>query len=215
MSWKWKVLSHVRLFVTPTGVGSLSLLQGIFPTQGLNPGLPHCRWILYLLSHQGSPRILEWVAYPFSSGSFRPRNWTGVSCIAGGFFTNELWGKPYTHTYIYMWNWITLLYTWNLIQYCKLPFVQSLSHVWLFATPWTTALQASLSFTISWSLLKRMPTESLMPSNHLILCRPFFSCPQSFPASGSFPVSPLLHLHYICIQSNPFLNNGKISERVL
>ena len=53
----------------------------------LNPGLPHCRWILYHLSFQGSPRILEWVAYPFSSGSFRPRNRTGVSCIAGGFFT--------------------------------------------------------------------------------------------------------------------------------
>ena len=71
-----------------TGVGSLSLLQGIVPTQGSNPGLPHCRWILYQLSQQGSPRILEWVAYPFSSGSSQPRNWTGVSCIAGGFFTN-------------------------------------------------------------------------------------------------------------------------------
>ena len=71
-----------------TGVGSLSLLQGIFPTQGWNPGLPHCRWVLYQLSHQGSPRILEWVAYPFSRGSSRPRNWTGVSCIAGGFFAN-------------------------------------------------------------------------------------------------------------------------------
>ena len=52
-----------------TGVSSLSLLQGVFPTQGLNPGLPHCRWILYHRSHQGSPRILEWVAYPFSSSS--------------------------------------------------------------------------------------------------------------------------------------------------
>ena len=71
-----------------TGVGSLSLLQGIFPTQGSNPGLSHCRWILYQLSHKGSPRILEWVAYPFSRGSFWPRNWTGVSCIACGFFTN-------------------------------------------------------------------------------------------------------------------------------
>ena len=67
-----------------TGVGSHALLQGIFPTQGLNPGLPHCRQILYQLSHQGSPRLLEWVAYPFSSGSSWPRNWTGVSCIAGG-----------------------------------------------------------------------------------------------------------------------------------
>ena len=70
-----------------TGVGSLSLLQGIFPDQGSNPGLPHCR-ILYQLSHKGSPRILEWVAYPFSSESSQFRNQTGVSCIAGRFFTN-------------------------------------------------------------------------------------------------------------------------------
>ena len=69
-----------------TGVGSHSLLQGIFPTQGFNPGLSHCRRILYQLSRKGSPRILEWVAYPFSSESSRPRNQTGVSCIAGGFF---------------------------------------------------------------------------------------------------------------------------------
>ena len=49
-----------------TEVGCHALLQGIFPTQGLNLGLPHFSWILYHLSHQGSPRILEWVAYPFS-----------------------------------------------------------------------------------------------------------------------------------------------------
>ena len=72
-----------------TGMGSLSLLQGIFPTQGSNPGLPHCRRILYQLSHKGNPRILEWVAYPFSSGSSQPRNRNGVSCLAGGFFTNR------------------------------------------------------------------------------------------------------------------------------
>ena len=71
-----------------TGVDSHSLLQGIFPTQGSNPGLLHCRWILYQLSHQGSPRILDWVAYPFSSGSSWPRNLTRVSYIAGRFFTN-------------------------------------------------------------------------------------------------------------------------------
>jgi len=60
-----------------TGVGSLSLLQGIFPTQGLNPGLPHYRQILYQLSHQGSPKILGWVAYPFSRGSSQSKNQTG------------------------------------------------------------------------------------------------------------------------------------------
>ena len=67
-SWKWKSLSCVPLFATPstidspwnspgrnTGVGSHSLLQGIFPTQGSNSGLPHCRWILYQMSHQGNP----------------------------------------------------------------------------------------------------------------------------------------------------------------
>ena len=71
-----------------TGVGSCSLLQGIFLSQGLNPGLPHCRQILYQLSHQGSPRLLEWVAYPFFSGSSWPRNQTGVFCIVYGFFTS-------------------------------------------------------------------------------------------------------------------------------
>ena len=71
-----------------TGVGSLSLLQGIFPTQRSNRGLLHCRQILYQLSHKGSPTILEWVAYPFSRGSSRPRNRTRVSCTAGRFFTN-------------------------------------------------------------------------------------------------------------------------------
>ena len=77
------------------GVGSLSCLQGIFPTQWSNPGLPHCRQIPYQLSHKESPRILEWVAYPFSSGSSWSRNQTGVSCIAGGFFTNwAIRGKP-------------------------------------------------------------------------------------------------------------------------
>ena len=117
-----------------TGVGSLSLLQGIFPTQGLNPGLPHCRrilfclcvyfliapfrtlgWapscpgialalavdlsstcreILHQLSHKGSPGILESVAYPFSSGSSRPRNPTGASCIAGDSLPTAPPGSP-------------------------------------------------------------------------------------------------------------------------
>ena len=69
--------------------------------------------------------------------------------------------------------------------------VQSLSHVQLFATPWTVAHQASPSSTISQSLLRLMSTESAMLSNHLILCCPFFSCPQSFPSSEVFPMSQL------------------------
>ena len=68
-------------------------LRGIFPSQGSNPGLPHCRQILYQMSHKQSPRILEWVAYPFCSGSFQPRNQPGVSCIAGRFFTSWAIGE--------------------------------------------------------------------------------------------------------------------------
>ena len=55
-----------------TGMDSHSLLQGIFPTQKFNQGLPHCRWIFYQLSHQGSPNMFEWVAYSFSSRSSLP-----------------------------------------------------------------------------------------------------------------------------------------------
>ena len=65
--------------------------------------------------------------------------------------------------------------------------VQSLSHILLFATPWTVVGQASLSITNSWSLLKLMSIESVMPSNHLILCHPLLL--PSFPSSGSFPIS--------------------------
>ena len=67
--------------------------------------------------------------------------------------------------------------------------VQSLSHVQLFATPWTEECLASLSFTIYWSLLRLMSIESVMSSNHLVLCRPLSSCLQSFPASRFFLLS--------------------------
>ena len=70
-----------------TGVGYHALLQGLFPSQGSNPCLPHCRWILYL-SHKRSAWILEWVAYHFSRGSTLPRNWTRVSCNADRFFSS-------------------------------------------------------------------------------------------------------------------------------
>ena len=92
-----KSFSHVQPFGTPWtihGILQARILEwlavpfsrGIFPTQGSNPGLPHCRWILYQLSHKGGPRILEWVTYPFSSRASQPRNQTGVACIAGRFF---------------------------------------------------------------------------------------------------------------------------------
>ena len=96
-------------------------------------------------------------------------NWTRVFCIAGRFFT----------------NW-TIREALLIYQFSS---VQSLSRVWLFVTPWTAARQASLSITNSGSLLKLMPIESVMPSNHLILCLPFSFCLQTFPTSGSFQMS--------------------------
>ena len=64
--------------------------------------------------------------------------------------------------------------------------VQSLSHIWLFATLWTAARQASLSFTISWSLLKLTSIELVIPSDHLILCCPLFLPPSIFPSIRAF-----------------------------
>ena len=72
----------------------------------------------------------------------------------------------------------------------RISSVQSLSLVRLFATPWTAVLQASLSFTISQSLLRLMSIESVMPSNHLILCRPLFLLPSIFPSIRVFSKSP-------------------------
>ena len=72
--------------------------------------------------------------------------------------------------------------------------VQSLSHVPLFAIPWTAARQACLSFTISWSLLKLMSIESVMPSNHLILCCPLLFLPSIFPSIRVFSNESALHI---------------------
>ena len=69
--------------------------------------------------------------------------------------------------------------------------VQSLSHVRLFVIPWTAVRQASLSITNSWRLLKLMSIESVMPSNHLILCHPLLLLPSVFPRIRVFPVSQL------------------------
>ena len=76
------------------------------------------------------------------------------------------------------------------------PSVQSLSRVQLFVTPWTTAHQVSLSFTISQSLLKLMFIESVKPSNHLILCHPLLLLPSIFPSIRVFPNESALHIRW-------------------
>ena len=94
------------------------------------------------------------------------------------------------------------------INYFVIVVVQSLSHDGLFATPWTTAHQASLSITISQSLLKLMSIKSVMPSNHLILCHPLLLLPSIFPSTRVFPKSWLFSIS----PSNEY--SGLISFRI-
>ena len=79
--------------------------------------------------------------------------------------------------------------------YCK-PSVQLLSHVWLFATPWTAARQTSLSITNSPSMLKLMSIKSVMPSNHLILCHPLLFLPSIFPGIMAFSNESVLPIRW-------------------
>ena len=112
-------------------------------------------------------RILECIVISFSRGSSRPRGCNHVSCIG---------------------RWI--LYHWVTSS------IQLLSHVQLFANPWTTAHQASLSITNSQSLLKLMFIESVMPSNHLILCRSLLLLPSIFPRIRIFSNESVLYIRW-------------------
>ena len=116
-------------------------------------------------------RILEWVATLFSRESSWPRNWAWVSCIADRFFT--IWAR-------------SVLFS----------SVQSLSCIRLFATPWIEARQASLSITNSWSLPKLMSIESVMPSSHLILCRPLLPLPPIPPSIRDFSNESTLSMRW-------------------
>ena len=124
-------------------------------------------------------RKLEWIAIPCSRGSFQPRDQTcitNLSCTAGGFFPGEPLGKL---------SYKIIGETNQKIEErlfkCSLSSVQLLSHVHVLSTPWTTACQAPLSITNSQSLFKLMSIESVMPPNHLILCRPLLLPPSIFP----------------------------------
>ena len=84
-----------------------------------------------------------------------------------------------------------------LISYNSPVIVLSVIRVWLFATPWTATHQASLFFTISRSLLKLMSIESVMPSNHLILCCPLFLLPSIFPSIKVFSNESAFHIRWL------------------
>ena len=86
--------------------------------------------------------------------------------------------------------------THDLMESYQRPLIQSLSHVKLFTTPWTSAHQASLSITNSQSVLKLMSTESVMPSNHLILCHPLLLLPSIFPNIRVFSSESVLCIRW-------------------
>ena len=104
---------------------------------------------------------------------------------------------------------------YSVIQFSS---VQSLSHVRLYATPWIAARLASLSITNSWSLLKLISTESVMPTNHLILCHPLILLPSIFPSIRVFSNESVLHIRwpkYCSFSFNPSSEySGLISFRM-
>ena len=138
-------------------------------------------------------RMLEWVGISFSRGSLPPRDWTWVSSITGRVFMDwttreawevrsqslrtkatEKWERKFHKKVSHKWRYPKLEY-WlpldpGLLLELSTVVVQSLSRVWLLVTPWTVACQASLLFIISQSLLRFMSIESVILSNHLILC---------------------------------------------
>ena len=151
-----------------TVVSSLSLLQGIFPTLESNPGLLHCRRILHQLSYKGSPRILEWVAYSFSSVSSWLRNRVGVSLISGRFFTN--WVIREAPTVHVQFSSVTqscpTLCDPMDCQHARLPCPSTTQGAYSYSCPLSQWFHSTIS-------------SSVTPST---------CCPQSFPTSGSFPM---------------------------
>ena len=129
---KWRSLSCVWLFAAPWTIQSMEFSRSEYwngepfpsprdlPTQRSNPGFPHCRQILYHLNHQGSPRILEWAAYSFSSRSSWSRKHTGVSCIAGGFFTSWASREALVMATRHEWRECSGSWSWWQLPWCKL-----------------------------------------------------------------------------------------------
>ena len=122
----------------------------------------------------------------FSRGSSQPRDQTWVSHIAGRFFT--IWATRELRVGLFWWKNKTKVQLLEWFCYCC-----SVAQSCLFVTPCTAARQAFLSFTISQSLLKLLPTESVMPSNYLILCCPLLLLPSIFPKIRVFSNESALH----------------------
>ena len=130
------------------------------------------------------------LAAPLHVGSSQTRDQTGVPwslALQGGFLTN---GPP-ERLNVERFKWAS-----DLQQVIVVAAVQSLSHVHFFESPWTAAHQASLSFTVSWSLLRFMSIESMMPSSHLILGHPLLLPPSIFPSIRVFSNESTLRMRW-------------------
>ena len=142
-------------------------------------------------------RILKWVAISFSRASSQPMDQNHISCMGRQILycwaTREAHFREY-HFSLFFTLFCCFIFLWALVA-IQISSVQSLSHVQLFATPWTAARQASLSITNSQSLLKLMSIQSVMPSNHLILCRPLL-LPPIFLSIGVFSNESALRIRW-------------------
>ena len=98
--------------------------------------------------------------------------------------------------WVYLCKWNTIFFQVKTYVETKFSWIQSYSCVWVFVTPWVAACQASLSITNSWSLLQLMSIESVMPSNHVILCHPFLLPPSIFPSIRVFSNEPVLCIRW-------------------
>ena len=142
-------------------MGSFSLLQGLFPSQGSNPGFPHCGQILYQLEPPGKPKNTWMGTYPFSSRSSWPRNETGVSCIAGGFTAN--WSIQFQFSRSVVSDTLRS----HESQHARPPCPSPTPGVYSNSCPLSRWCHPAISSSVI----------------------PFSSCPQSLPASVSFPMS--------------------------
>ena len=204
--WVLSRFSHVWLFSTLSTVAcqaslsmgfsrqeySHSLLQGVFPTQGSNPGLLHYRQILY---HWAISFAYFWALHfvpvqpvklyltlcdPRIAAHQASLSFTVSQSLLKFISIESVMRSNHLNLCCLI---LYLVYAWyhNVIQFSSVAQL-----FWLFATPWTAALQASLSITNSRSLLKIMFIESVMPSSHLILCRPLLLPPSIFPSIRIF-----------------------------
>ena len=124
-----------------------------------------------------------------------------VSCIGRSVLYHwDTWENSYSLIFcVYNWDCVIWPHLHSLglgVSSERTVVVQSLSHVWLFVTPWTAAHQASLTITISQSMPKFMSNESMMPSNHLLLCRPLLLLPSIFPSIRVFSNDSAIHIRW-------------------